>query len=825
MASFFIPLTGLESDSTALNTIANDLANMNTTAFKSQTTNFSDLFYQQIGSTGSGDPIQVGAGVKVASNETSFTQGSINSTGNNTNVALNGNGFFVVGNGDGEYEYTRDGDFSLESNGNLVTTNGLDVMGYPAVNGVVNTNAPLAGINIPVGQVQEPQATSTLGITANLDSTSPIGTSFPAPITIYDSQGVAYQAQVNFTKTGTNTWSYDISVPDQLTAANNLTPAATTMAVTEGTPAAADITAQLPAAVPAATPMPAVTLTPATTVNGGNTAVTYNFGAGGTVDAGTTFTIGGNAIAIPALGESVAALQGQINALALPGVTTNVAGGVLTITAPTAVANAMTAGSTVEGDLAGKTDSYVFNTGATVDPASTLTISGTTAAGAPATIVAPTITAGESITTYAADLQTAINNANIVNVTVHATNNANGPNTLSIVGPDLATAGSLSEDLTGTSTAYNFGSTATVDPTTNFSISGQTATGAAATIVAPVIGANESVATYANALNTALGNAGIVGVSVSSTGGQLTIKGANFNPTGNMVQDENATSTSYTFGSSGGTLATVDPTTNLTISGLTSTGATATIIAPTVTAGETLANYTLALQGAITAAGIAGVSVTDANGVLTVAGVGQTMTGNVIQDAVGSANTSGSLTFNSAGDLISPAADVANLTFGGLSDGAANLDMTWNILGSTGTPTISQVDTASAVSTTTQNGYAAGQYQDFSIGSDGTVTASFSNGQKENVGQLALANVTNLQGLNLLGDGDYATTLASGNAVVGASGTAGLGTVQDDALEASNVNISTEFSDLIIAQRAFEANAKSVTTFDTVTQDTINMVH
>src|SRR5277367_1336296 len=106
MASFFIPLTGLESDSTALNTIANDLSNMNTTAFKSQSTNFSDLFYQQVGSSGAGDPIQVGAGVQVAGNETSYTQGSINSTGNSTDVALNGNGFFVANTGNGSYEYT-----------------------------------------------------------------------------------------------------------------------------------------------------------------------------------------------------------------------------------------------------------------------------------------------------------------------------------------------------------------------------------------------------------------------------------------------------------------------------------------------------------------------------------------------------------------------------------------------------------------------------------------------------------------------------------------------------------------------------------------------
>ena len=115
--------------------------------------------------------------------------------------------------------------------------------------------------------------------------------------------------------------------------------------------------------------------------------------------------------------------------------------------------------------------------------------------------------------------------------------------------------------------------------------------------------------------------------------------------------------------------------------------------------------------------------------------------------------------------------------------------MQWNLLGSSGTPTISQVDTTSAVSATTQNGYASGQYQSFTIGSDGTVTVTYSNGQQQNVGQLALANVANLQGLSLLGDGDYATTLASGAAVIGPSGTSGLATMQDGALEASNVNI------------------------------------
>jgi flagellar hook protein FlgE len=168
---------------------------------------------------------------------------------------------------------------------------------------------------------------------------------------------------------------------------------------------------------------------------------------------------------------------------------------------------------------------------------------------------------------------------------------------------------------------------------------------------------------------------------------------------------------------------------------------------------------------------------------------------------------------------------VTGIGFSGLSDGAANMTFTWNILGSAGTPTISQTSAASGVSATSQNGYASGQYQSFSIAADGTVEATYSNGQQLAVGQLALANVANLQGLQLLGSGDYATTQASGTAAAGVSGSAGLGTFQDSSLEESNVGISAEFSDLIIAQRAFEANAKAVTTFDTVAQETINMLH
>lgn len=826
MASFYIPLTGLNADSTALNTIANDLSNMNTTAYKGQTTNFSDLFSQQVGTSGSGNEIQVGEGVQVASNETDFSQGSYDTSGTTaSDVALDGSGFFVVSNGSSNL-YTRAGDFTQDSSGNLITSDGLNVMGYPAVNGVVNTNAALTPINIPLsGQVQQPEATTAFSMTANLDSASPIGTTFPAPITLYDSLGVSYQATINYTKTGTNTWSYDITVPDTVTAAPTTAAAATTLAVPGSTPT--DTTVTIPANAEAAAPATfTATLTPSSSVNAaaGTTTFSYNFGTGGTVDGTAALSINGTAVAIPGAGESVAALQGQVNALGIAGVSAGLTGNVLTITVPTSMAAGMTAASSMVGDLTGTTSNFDFNTGGTVDPTSTnLLISGQTATGTAATITAPTLTTGESLSDYADALTTQLQNAGITNVTVSY---VPGTNQLSITGADVSTTGGVGQDLAATTTNYDFGSTATVDPSTNFTITGQTANGAPATITAPVVTAGETVAQYAAALTSALSDANIVGVNVSSSGGQLSITGANMSTANNMSQDLQATTTTYNLASSGGNVATVDAGTNLTITGLTSSGSTATIAAPTVTAGESLAAYAADLTTALSNAGIAGVTVSaTAGGQLTITGASVSTSGNVVQDALASANASGTLTFNSSGNLVSPAANIGGITFSGLSDGAANLDMTWNIMGANGTPTISQEDSASGLSAAPANGYAAGVYQGFSIGSDGTVTATYSNGQSQAVGQLALANVTNLQGLSLQGNGEYATTQASGAALIGASGTDGLGTIEDSSLEESNVNISAEFSDLIVAQRAFEANAKSITTFDTVTQDTINMVH
>jgi flagellar hook protein FlgE len=100
---------------------------------------------------------------------------------------------------------------------------------------------------------------------------------------------------------------------------------------------------------------------------------------------------------------------------------------------------------------------------------------------------------------------------------------------------------------------------------------------------------------------------------------------------------------------------------------------------------------------------------------------------------------------------------------------------------------------------------------------------SFTNGTKV-IGQVALANFANLEGLTKQGDNNYAANISSGSAIIGAPGTSSLGTLTGGAIELSNVDMSTEFSNLIIAERGFQANAKSVTTFDQIAQDTINLI-
>src|SRR5579863_8171753 len=433
MPDFLIPLSGLTSEATALSAIANNLTNQNTTGYKDTSVLFSDLFYQNLGTTGSGDPIQVGAGTEVGSMPSLFTQGSISATGVPTDVAIQGAGFFAVQGSSGVIDYTRAGDFSVDENNFLVTSNGQQVLGYPAVNGVVNTGAGTVPLQLGAGTLSPPTATANVQLTTNLNASSAAGATFSTPVTIYDSLGASHTLTVTFTDAGPSA----AAGPDQ----------------------------------------------------------------------------------------------------------------------------------------------------------------------------------GDSTWTYS----------------------------LSIPSTDL-------------------------NPT--------------------VVG----------------------GVSTPQSGilstGTLT-----FNGSGVLVAD-------------GGTAA-----------------------APTLT-------------------------------------------------------------------------DVLAIPITGFANGANNQTFNWNVLNGT-TPIISQVAAPSSTTSTQQDGSSSGSLVNFAIGSGGTITGSFSNGKTQSLGEIALANFANVDGLQLDGTTDYSPTLASGDAVVGVPGTGAVGTLSGGALELSNVDIATELANLIVAQRGFEADAKAVTTFDQITQDTI----
>jgi flagellar hook protein FlgE len=410
MPNFSIPLSGLTAASQALSVISNNLANLNTVGFKESRASFRDLFYQAFGTNGANDPIQVGEGVALGSVTPTFTGGNLEGTGVPTDAAITGNGFFVTEQ-NGVQSFTRAGNFTVDSQGQLTTQDGQLVMGYPALNGVISPSQSLAPLVINHGQLIPANPTTTIQTQTNLDASAAVGTSFSTPITVFDSLGTSHVLTYAFTKTASNAWSYNITLP-------------------------------------------------------------------------------------------------------------------------------------------------------------------------------------------AADT----------------------------------------------------------------------------------------------------GGAG----------------------------------------------------------------------APTVVS-----------------------------------------TGNV--------------TFNPDGTLATPAAPVTGIAIAGLADGAADLSVTWNLQDANGSSLLTQSSAPSATANTFQNGYGSGTLSDFSITADGTIEGSFTNNQTLALGQIVLANFANPQGLLRLGENSFQTTLSSGAPAIGTAGSGGRGTITGGSLEQSNVDIATEFSNMIITQRGYQANARVVTTFDQLTQDTINM--
>jgi flagellar hook protein FlgE len=187
---------------------------------------------------------------------------------------------------------------------------------------------------------------------------------------------------------------------------------------------------------------------------------------------------------------------------------------------------------------------------------------------------------------------------------------------------------------------------------------------------------------------------------------------------------------------------------------------------------------------------------------------------------------SGTLTFNGAGTLLTvngaaPADVVLNTP--AWTNGAAASTWTWDIVDADGGTSLTAFASPSATGSITGNGAAAGNVQGLSIGADGSILASFGGGQSVTIGVIALASFNNPKGLAKLGTNRYSETAVAGLPNVGAPGTGSRGTLIGSAIEQSNVDIAQEFTQMILAQRGYQANSKVITVSDELTVDTLNL--
>jgi len=219
-SSMYIGMSGMRTNESAIGVIGNNIANINTIGFKSSRAVFADMLSRTL--IGSAGASQAGQGASLAAVQRMVTQGALLGTNVSTDLAIAGDGFFVVEDAQGGRFYTRNGQLQLDNEGYLTTVQGFRLQGYPAnVDGVVSTRiGPLR-----LGELTaSPRATEGIAMAVNLDRSAPAqvfdladpagSSSFTTTVTVYDSLGAAHQVDVYFSHDGNGTWTWNAVVPE-----------------------------------------------------------------------------------------------------------------------------------------------------------------------------------------------------------------------------------------------------------------------------------------------------------------------------------------------------------------------------------------------------------------------------------------------------------------------------------------------------------------------------------------------------------------------------------------------------------------------------------
>ena len=218
LRSLFSGISGLRAHQQMMDVTGNNIANVNTTGYKSSQVVFQDTLSQMVNAAGAPqtdaggtNPAQVGLGVRTASVNANFGQGAAETTGKSSDMMIQGDGFFVVKSG-GESLFTRAGSFTFDANGSLTTPNGQIVQGWSAVNGQVNTSGSPGDVKLPIGISLAPSVTKNITLTGNFSNDSLVGETKEIPIKVYDANGAATSMVASFQKTDATTWT--MTLPD-----------------------------------------------------------------------------------------------------------------------------------------------------------------------------------------------------------------------------------------------------------------------------------------------------------------------------------------------------------------------------------------------------------------------------------------------------------------------------------------------------------------------------------------------------------------------------------------------------------------------------------
>lgn len=932
LKSLFSGVSGLQSHQIAMDVESNNIANVNTVGFKYSRANFSDLLAQTKsiatapqGSLGGKNAVQVGLGSTVSSMTRIFSQGSVQNSDKNTDMAIQGDGFFIISPDNGStYKYTRSGDFKFDAGGNFVDNNGFVAQGWlrDEVTGKVDSTAPITSLNIAPGLTTPANPTSEVVLKANLNSGQTVDSYSPsysvasgtppsaqtpaiftgdavddagAPIAsgdlgvMFNETGEAFSLQ-----SGQGMWaSFKSSEVAGTTpvagGANDLditftlddgsTKQITSTGAIAGNTAAQNGSVYI-SAINAQTAVTGITATYNATTNrinlsndNSNASASHNIeiAAVGNTNSGLTIANGTDTTAYKYLYD--------------PAGSSAVINSDKTFTTMSDLRYAMEQQARAVGDHDGVTPN------AAAVAAHTYTLDGLAAAPAfvmqidgisvsmPAVLV--TDTATQNATAYAqaindaaiSDISAAVVGAQLV-ITNSKTSNA----TVTTPAADGAFQMNALTTTIMTAAAINAGST-------QFTAGVSDATGSDDGVTFTLGGINIIVPDSGIAANTALANAGIYVAAINGAnipGITATDDGAGLFTIVNTTSDTAPLITATDVGQTGftgdttvqiparagdgtvgennieiivtdqgkfqitnpGGSADGDYAMNLKITGYSTTSVTENIkfttnmvaLSSTLPVGSTGKAFSQSFNAATHSSSI---DVFDSLGSKHT--LRMELRKTALDKATGSTwdmkltvpepatidtvapfnEKNGSIRFNNDGSLATY--DPSSISFSGNNGSSPEQQVNLSFGTANAFDGMTSFDSSSSTSGISQDGFTGGDLVGIRIDQSGTLVGSFSNGRSFGLAQVAMAKFTNNEGLGTEGGNIYTQSANSGDPIIGTAATAGRGFIQASALEASNVDLSRALTQLIIIQRGFQANGKTITTSDQLLQTLIGL--